>query len=205
MTILKINPLLLILVVSSALLLAGCATPSQPTRFYRLDGQLPVPETVSLKPRTGVPLIGLGPVRLAGYLDRPQIVMRLSPHRLALREFDQWAGSLQENIQQVVSDSLRRQLEEMQLVTHPWHGSVRPDYEVHLLVRRLDQENGKIRLQARWSLIEAQGNRLAEMQQVAIEENVTGDDVEAGVAAANRAMARLARRIAAGIRSQTKT
>jgi uncharacterized lipoprotein YmbA len=64
-------------VLSLALLLAGCATPSPPSRFYRLEGGSPPPAM----PQPGVPgqtlpLIGLGPVQLASYLDRPQMVER---------------------------------------------------------------------------------------------------------------------------------
>ena len=44
------------------------------------------------------PVIGVGPITLPKYLDRPQIVSRASRNQLALGEFDRWAEPLQENV-----------------------------------------------------------------------------------------------------------
>jgi uncharacterized lipoprotein YmbA len=189
-----------VLALFLALIISGCAgTPSQPTRFYRLDGEPIRAETVSLKPQPGQKLVGIGPVKLAAYLDRPQIIERDSPHRLQLHEFDHWAGPLQENIVQVVTDLMRQRLVDMPVIAYPWHGSVKPDYEVLLSFNRFDREDDKLWLQLRWSLIQSHDNRLLEMQRLVIEEPLQGSGIEAGVAAANRAMARLAEQIATAI------
>ncbi|MEW7998522.1 MAG: PqiC family protein [Candidatus Thiodiazotropha endolucinida] len=183
-----------------ALLFSGCAgTSSQPTRFYRLDGQPGKAETLSLKPRPGQQLVGIGPIKLATYLDRPQIVERQTPHRLQLHEFDHWAGSLQENIVQVITDLMRQRLADMHLIAYPWHGTIKPDYEVLLTINRFEREGDRIWLQLRWSLIRSSDNRLMEMQRLIIEEPLQGSGVEAGVAAANRAVGQLSERIATAI------
>ncbi|MES9968692.1 MAG: PqiC family protein [Candidatus Thiodiazotropha sp.] len=183
-----------------SLFFTACAgTSSQPTRFYRLDGQLEKAQTLSLKPQPGQQLVGIGPIRLASYLDRPQIVERRSPHRLALNEFDHWAGSLQENIVQVITDQLRQRLDAMQVIAYPWDGSIRPDYEVLLTINRFERERNLVWLQLRWSLIRRNDNKLLEMQQLVIQEPTQAGSVEAGVAAANRAMGQLAERIATTI------
>jgi uncharacterized lipoprotein YmbA len=190
----------MILALFLSLLFSGCAgTPSQPTRFYRLDGQPIRTESISLKPLPGQQLVGIGPIKLAAYLDRPQILERHSPHRLQLHEFDHWAGSLQENIVQVVTDLMRQRLIDRPVIAYPWHGSVKPDYEVLLTINRFDREADKLWMQIRWSLIHSGDNRLLEMQRLVIEEPVQGSSIEAGVAAANRAMAQLAEQIAAVI------
>jgi uncharacterized lipoprotein YmbA len=189
-----------------ALLFTSCAgTPSQPTRFYRLDGQPEKAQTISLKPQPGEQLIGVGPINLASYLDRPQIVERQTSHRLRLHEFDHWAGSLQENIVQVVTERMRQRLTEMRVIAYPWHGSVRPDYEVLLTINRFDREGERIWLQLRWSLIRGSDNRLLVMQRVVIEEPLQGSDVEAGVRAANQAMDQLAERIASSIMKENNS
>ncbi|MCU7890803.1 MAG: PqiC family protein [Candidatus Thiodiazotropha sp. (ex Ustalcina ferruginea)] len=192
---------LMIVAASLTLFVAGCAGPSPPTRFYRLDGQPNVAELIRFKPQAGLTLVGVGPIKLAGYLDRPQIIKRLSSHQLELREFDQWAGSLQENMLQVMSDFLRQKLKTMQVISYPWHGSVRPEYEVLFYISRFDQESDRIWLQVRWSLIESHANKLVEMQQLVIEEAIDGNGVEDGVMAANRAMGQLAKQIADTIQS----
>jgi uncharacterized lipoprotein YmbA len=181
-------------------LLSGCAgTPSEPTRFYRLDGQPERTQTFSVKPQPGESLIGVGPIKLATYLDRPQIIERQTPHRLRLYEFDHWAGSLQENILQVVTDRMRQRLSGMQVIAYPWHGAASPDYEVLLSINRFERAGDQIWLQLRWSLIRSSDNRLLAMQGMVIEEPLRGSGVEAGVAAANRALGQLAERIVASI------
>ncbi|MEW8327673.1 MAG: PqiC family protein [Candidatus Thiodiazotropha sp.] len=177
----------------------GCAGPSQPTRFYRLDAHLDRADAVSLKPSTGQQLIAIGPITLADYLDRPQIIERQSPHRLQLHEFDHWAGSLKENIVQLLTDLVRRRLDDMQVVSYPWHGSLRPDYEVVMKITRFDREGDRVWLQLSWSLIQAQERRLVEMQQLVLEEPITGTGIDAGVAASSRVIGQLAQRIAAAI------
>ncbi|MEW8029405.1 MAG: PqiC family protein [Candidatus Thiodiazotropha sp.] len=183
-----------------ALLFSGCAgTTSQPTRFYRLDGQPGKAETISLKPLPGQQLVGIGPIKLASYLDRPQIVERQTPHRLQLHEFDHWAGSLQENIVQVITDLMRNRLTDMQLIAYPWHGTIKPDYEVLLTINRFEREGDRIWLQLRWSLVRGSDNRLMEMQRLVIREPLQGSGIEAGVAAAHRAVGQLSERIATAI------
>ncbi|MEW8507898.1 MAG: PqiC family protein [Candidatus Thiodiazotropha sp.] len=182
-----------------SLLCIGCAGPSQATRFYRLDAQLERVESITVKPRAGQQLIGIGPISLADYLDRPQIIERQSSHRLLLHEFDHWAGSLKENIVQLVTDLVRRKLVDMQVVSYPWHGSLRPDYEVLMKVNRFEREGDRVWLQLNWSLIRSQDRRLVEMQQLILHEPIADAGIDATVAAASRVMGQLAQRIAEAI------
>jgi uncharacterized lipoprotein YmbA len=181
-------------------ILSGCASPSQPTRFYRLDGALRTAGQIDLKPHPGIIQIGITKVVLAGYLDRPQIVERPSAHRIELLEFDQWAGSLQENLLGVMSDRLQHHLQTMQVIANPWHQSIQPDYELSLYISRFDRVGEQIHLQARWSLIERSGNRIVAMQQTTLQETFSEPGIEAGVDAAAQAVSRLAEQIASVIR-----
>ena len=60
-----------------SLTLAGCST-SPPSRFYLLTPGEAALEGPALKDL----VLGVGPVRLAAYLERPQIVARKSVNRL---------------------------------------------------------------------------------------------------------------------------
>ncbi|MGD8910899.1 MAG: PqiC family protein [Chromatiales bacterium] len=184
-------------VLSLALLLAGCATPSPPSRFYRLEGGSPPPAM----PQPGVPgqtlpLIGLGPVQLASYLDRPQMVERSTLHRLKLHEFDRWGGTLQENAIQVLRNQLQRELTGAQVIGYPWHSSVRPDYEVVLSINRFERQGGRIRLEAGWILLAQPQGRLVRLGRRPFEAAVEGGDMEAAVAAASAALEQLGRTLA---------
>ncbi|MCU7852165.1 MAG: PqiC family protein [Candidatus Thiodiazotropha sp. (ex Monitilora ramsayi)] len=191
-----------LIALSLVLSILGCTSPSQPSRFYRLDSQLSgavMPE----RPVTGeeLPLVGVGPIRLASYLDRPQLIERISSHQLNLYEFDRWAGTLQENMVQVLSNVMQQALPQAQVIGHPWHSSVQPDYEVILYISRFDRQLDKIKLQARWSLVEQRKGRLLRLDQTVIETSTNGGGIEAGVKASSDAVQILAKEIAAQLQT----
>jgi uncharacterized lipoprotein YmbA len=182
--------------------LVGCTTPSQPSRFYRLESTtalaaMPQPGA----PGQSLPLIGVGPVQLAGYLDRPQMVERSSSHRLRLREFDRWAGTLQENTIQVLIDVLQRELDMAQVVAYPWHGSVRPEYEVVVAINRFERQGARVRLDASWTLVAQPHGQLVNLGRQSFETPVSGSDVEDVVAAASLALEQLGRILATELES----
>jgi uncharacterized protein len=177
--------------------LAGCASPSQPSRFYRLESALP-PMAMPQPVMSGqnLPIIGVGPVELASYLDRPQIVERTTPHRLQLYEFDRWAGTLQENALQVVTEVMQQALGGAQVVGYPWHSSVRPDYELVLTINRFERQEGRVRLESRWTLVAQPQGRLVKLGRQLFEAPVDGSDMEATVAAASAALEQLGQLLA---------
>ena len=187
----------IVLSLSLLLFLAACASPSPPSRFYRLES----PVTLTRMPQSVLggellPVVGVGPIRLAGYLDRPQIIEGQGTHRLKLHEFDRWAGTLQENALQVLSDVMQDELPQAQVLPYPWHSRVEPDYEVVLNISRLERQGNRVVLRARWTLL-GQGRE----QQIALggegfEASLAGSDMSAMAAAASQVLSQLARRIA---------
>lgn len=86
------------------LTLAGCGT-SEPSRLYTLSG-LPF-TAASIQPAsTSALAIGIGPVTLPLYLDRPQIVRRTSPNRLEIAEFDRWAEPLSNTVPRILAENI---------------------------------------------------------------------------------------------------
>ena len=65
--------------------LAACGT-SPPTRYWALSE----PAAPAIE-KSGHTLVALGPMMLADYLERPQIVVRARDQRLQVAEYDRWA------------------------------------------------------------------------------------------------------------------
>ncbi|MDJ0807097.1 MAG: PqiC family protein [Gammaproteobacteria bacterium] len=180
-------------------LLAGCVSPSvQQTRFYRLNPQpdaaglvLKAEERSSLQPK-----VGLGPLELAGYLDRPQLIKRVGPYRLTLNDFEHWAGTLQDNIKAGLVGSLQARLGSHAVIAYPWHSAVRPRYELILDFSRFDAEAGNFVVQTSWTLLAERGDKLLAVRQLMLREPIIDDSPEALVAAASRSLARLAEQLA---------
>ncbi len=179
-------------VFSAALWLSGCATPTQPSRFYRMESlsppiAMPQPST----PDQSLPLVGIGPVQLASYLDRPQIVERSTRYRLTLHEFDRWAGNLQENTVQLLRDVIQRDLRGAQVIGYPWSSGVSTDYEVLVTIDRFERQGMTMKLEAGWTLIEQPGGRSVSLGQQSFEAPLAGSGMEDLVAAASAVLEQL--------------
>jgi hypothetical protein len=136
---------------------SGCALlrgPTvQPTRFYVLDA--------ALEPRSaGPPLsIGLGPVSLPTYLDRPEMVDRIGENQLTFDEFNRWSEPLKDNFVRVLATDLDRLLDLERLVSYPWYSSTPIDYAVSIVVLRFEpQPEGDVLLHARWTIGDGRGH-----------------------------------------------
>lgn len=126
----------------------GCAGSSQPTEFYILN---PI---TNLEPSsrnlTGTPTIGIGPISVPKYLDRPEIVTRLNPNKVKIDEFNLWAGSLKENLQLAITESLSLLVANRAVVPYPWKKSVGVTWQVGIDIRRFDTDNSNATLIADW-------------------------------------------------------
>jgi uncharacterized protein len=83
--------------------------------------------------------IGVGPVTLLPYLDRPQMVIRTSQAQLHLAEFDQWAASLQDTVARVLAENLSLLMPTARVVLHPWSWTTVIDQQVLLEVTQFDR------------------------------------------------------------------
>ena len=198
---LNVNPAWLLFCLGFSLVLAGCASPSQPSRFYRLESPVVVHQMP--QPALGeerLPVVGIGPITLAAYLDRPQIIESRGPHRLSLNEFDRWAGTLQENALQVLSDVLQSELPLAQVVSYPWHSRVVPDYEVVLNISRFERNGDRMILRAQWTLLGEARERQVSLGGQSVESRLDGGDMTAMAAAASQALSELGHQIADELR-----
>jgi uncharacterized lipoprotein YmbA len=135
--------------------LTACSTTS-PTRFYVLS-------TITDKPE-GTPAdvsIGVGPINLPQYLDRPQIVTRLSSNQLVVGEFDQWGGQLDDGFARTLAGNLSVLLQTDRVQLYPWKDEDSLDYGVTVDVINFEQDvDGSSLLDVYWSLTEARSERV---------------------------------------------
>jgi uncharacterized protein len=188
--------LALVPLVASLLGLGACA--STPSRFYVLN-TLPASETVPATAADRGPVIGVGPITLPKYLDRPQIVTRASRHQLALGEFDRWAEPLQDNISRVLAENLGRLIPTDHLLLQTWPRSASLDYQVSMEVRQFDGWlGGESTLLARWSILDGAEHELLN-RMVHLHAPTGGQGYEAMVVAMNQMLEALSRDIAPAI------
>jgi uncharacterized protein len=194
-------PLVLII---AALFCAGCLGRSPSPTFYALT---PVADQYVSRRSSPVKnaVIGIGPIKMAEYLDESLIVTRTSDNELAKAQFHRWVGSLKDNFTHVLADDIGFLLPTERIYLYPWRLSVPIDYQVAMDVVRCDGRLGDAAyLEARWSIFQGPEKKLLKMQRSSIREPVVGADYTALVAAQSRAVAQLSQEIAAAIQGLGK-
>ena len=134
------------------ILLAGCPS-TQPSKFYVLS-PLSSPEQKSRASLEHDAIaIGIGPIEIPAYLDRPQIVTRSSPHELELAEFHKWGEPLKANISRVLAENISGLLSTDQIYLFPWKRSAQFNYQILVRITRFDTSpEGEAILNARWEI-----------------------------------------------------
>jgi uncharacterized lipoprotein YmbA len=187
---------LTVVLISAAILVSGCLGRSPTPSFYTLT---PVQDQ-SFSGRSSHAVIGIGPVKLAEYLDESQIVTRKSDNQLVKAEFHRWVGSFRNNFTNVLADDLGSRLSTNQIYLYPWRRSVPVDYQVTVDVVRCDGRLGDAAwLEARWSIFKGPEKKLLKTTRSTISEPVTGPDYGDLVAAQSQAVAKLSQEIATAI------
>jgi uncharacterized lipoprotein YmbA len=188
-----------------AIFLGGCLGRSQSPRFYALS---PIQED-QVKSKRESPVhhavIGIGPVKLADYLDQSKLVTLESDNQLVKAEYDRWVGSFKDDFINVLADNIGFLLPTERIYLYPWRGTVPIDYQVVLDVVRCDGRLGDAAwLVARWSVFGGSEKKLLKTNRSSIREPVRGADYAALVAAQSQALAKLSQEIAEAIQGMAK-
>ncbi len=198
----RLFQILIVLILGVILaVLSGCAS-SSPSRFYLL-GSL---DTISpeMKPSAEERCfsIGIGPIRVPDYIDRPQIVTRGASSEIALAEFDRWGEPVKDNLTRVLAKNLSILICTNTIAFFPWRGGIPIDYRIEMEVLRLDGSlSGNVSLEAWWMIFNGDGKKMLFGKKSNITEVVGGQDYKSLVAAQSRALGRLSRDIAEAIRT----
>lgn len=172
--------------------LAGCMGRSQPARFYTLTSISEGMNTQAADNQEGKIAIGIGPIKLADYLDQSRIITRTNENMINMGEFDQWNGTLRDNLTNVLAENIGHLLGTGQVYIYPWRTYIPIDYRVIVDIVRLDGQPGKeVVLIARWSVLKGEENNLITTRRSDIREKTAANGYQAFVAAQSRALGRL--------------
>jgi len=186
--------------------LVGCmGRPSKPPQTFLLNdlgdsllyGKI-LPEGTN---ENNLPVIGVGPVKIPEYLNRPQIVTRSEGNEVFIQEFHRWAEPLKDSISRVLARNLSCLLATDHVFIFPWPGMVKPDYRVTMNIFRFDgRRGGEVYLDVFWAVHRGDDNFLVESKRSFLKKMCREDDHEAMVEAHNLLLLHLSREIADAIR-----
>jgi uncharacterized lipoprotein YmbA len=195
--------------VALAMSLAGCsylatkilAPQKDISRFYVLT---PTADTAAATPASAPGsnsssdfTIGLGPIKIPPYLDRPEIVTRAAANRLELSKEDRWGESVQNGFTSAMQRNLAAQAGTGNIIIFPWYNTVHIDMQVQIDVYRFETDSdGIAHLTAKWTLLDSTGkNILYTVQSTITQPSKPGDMTEA-TAALSRTVGDLSGQIA---------
>ncbi len=184
----------------SLLLLCGCA--SKATNYYVLHSLQSEVQDVKITRAENDLTIGVGPIKIPEYLDRPQMATRSTPDSLQFAEFDKWAEPLEKDLARVFAEDLSILLSTDRVIVFPWAGSVHVLYQVTVDVAQMEYTpDGKALLVAGWSVFGNDGGKLLAIKRSIIIVPVQSTGFEAIASAQSRAVGEMSREIAACIES----
>jgi len=170
--------------------LAGCRA-TKPSHYYVLDATA-ARQTTEATPRG----VGLGPVRVAPYLDRPQIVTRPSANALAINEFHRWAEPVKDGVPRAIAANLVALSPGTRVVLYPWRTGDDVPIKVRVDVSRLDGVlDGEARLEADWAVDCGKDRHVFGHTNGPLVQSVDGPDYEALARAESRLLGALSERI----------
>jgi uncharacterized lipoprotein YmbA len=195
------RPLLALL---TGLLLAtgGCLRRSDEASFYLLE---PLPAASVAGPtgdaeQPSRPVIGVGPVKFPGYLNRPQIALAVGPGQIRFDEFRRWSEPLEENFTRVLAENLRRLLPDSEVVIYPWRRSLAVDVQLEVAVDLFHATgDGHSLLEAQW--IMTRGGRTASLRRSSQQQPADPSNPAGIVAAQSETLAAFSREIATALKT----
>jgi len=184
----------------SLLFVCGCASKSP--NYYVLNSLQSEAPGVKVAGGENDLTIGVGPIKIPAYLDRPQMVTRSTPDSLQFAEFDKWAEPLEKNLTRVLAENLAILLSTDRVGVFPWTSSAQVQYQVTVDITQLERvPDGKVILAARWNVLGDHGDNLLLVKSSRFSIPMESSGYEGIASAESRAVEDLSREIALSIKS----
>lgn len=178
--------------------LTACGT-SSPTSFYTLDDAgfdfTPDRETAYV--------LGIGPVRVPEYLERPHMVTRGKGAELRVDDFDRWAEPISQAHHRIIALNVDSLLDGIIVVGFPYGPVI--DYDAKLVGRigRFDMDTtGTTRLAVFWTIASIDGDVLVEpTRHEYVETGGDPDDPDSIATAMSACLTQFSQDVAAAMRA----
>lgn len=143
----------LLLTCLCTLLMACQHSPKK--NYYYLTPSLSEEKTTTQSTNTAATqLIGIGPIEVAEYLTRSQIIDNQADNTLTMSDNAYWAEPLDKSIARVISLNLIQLNNSRSFVDFPWRMDSKPHYSLRLHIDNLSRSGKNANINATWELID---------------------------------------------------
>ena len=169
-----------------------------------------------VEPPSGAPssaaadLLGVLPVLVPGYLDRPQVVTWAAPGELRIDEFLRWAEPLDAGVSRTLAENLDALLPEHRVIRSPWPSATKLRCRIRVELEQFGpQASGEVLLVGGFALLPAREERplvahAVSLRRGPLPRHTSGPDAGLGVDTMSELLADLAREITAALRALPK-
>jgi uncharacterized protein len=170
------------------------------SKFYLLTPTADTATSTTAQTPTQIPAdsftLGLGPIKLPPYLDRPEVVTRMAPNRLELSKEDRWGESVQNGFTLAMERNLAAQTGSV-VIVFPWYNTVHIDMQVQIDVYRFETDaQGVATLSAKWTILDSTGKNILYTVETHLTQPSKPGDMTEGAAALSRTIGDLSNQIA---------
>jgi len=179
----------------------GCAH-TESAKFYVLNSLTAADSEIRKEENHAKVVLGIGPINLPEYLDRPQIMSRTGGNELEYTEFHRWAEPLKDNFARVLGENLSVLIDTNRIYQFPWRRSVGIDYQLEVDVINFEGSlGGDSFLTVRWTLYGKDRGKALILKKSTFKQTATGKDYEAMVSALNQSLDQFSRVVEKAIQS----
>lgn len=104
--------------------------------------------------------IGIGPVDLPEYLDRPHLMIRTGASTLQASKNHRWAAPLDSIITDALKQNLALRLPDADISSYPWDARRHVDRQFIISVHQFIASNHEVELSGRWRLFNRNSKQL---------------------------------------------
>lgn len=178
---------------------AGCTgflPRTAPSSFYVLH------EVRHAPPSAPLPIaLGVGPVQLPAYLDRPEIATRASATEIKYAATHRWASNLQPAVTSVLMINLGNRIGSDRITAFPFELGLPRDYDVTVDFFRFEPTaTGQILIEGLWRIRDSRTGEERVVRRMDLSRGAPPGDYAAAVGALSDALAELADDVAGALR-----
>lgn len=158
----QVSFLYFVLVALVSFICSGClSVPNSPVpKFYTLQptGSLGENITLDIAPKL---IIGIGPVEIPEYQNRPQMVTQDKDGLLTFAQFERWGEPLDSGVERLILENLTKIFPQADFQIFPCNFAIPLDYQVMVNIVQLESQLDKdVFLTAQWTIIDFKSKKM---------------------------------------------
>lgn len=155
----KIKKARLLIAVFLILSVTACSkTPA--ARFYTLS-PMTAENADNQSTLSNKHILSVGPIKVASYLDRSEIVTRSNSTNIELAGFDRWAEPFEDIVASTLSENISSILPSVSAITDVWP-EAEVDYQLLVKIKKFESDSGgTIHLAASWGILQRSNRKMS--------------------------------------------